>query len=91
MSKWTPQQDQTALTLAAIRWYTISLEKLANGIYITHPERYPDVSEILQRAFRELGRVRKTMSAVAPGDEGCPPGYVDCNGACLPDCDPMEY
>lgn len=21
-------------------------------------------------------------------DGGCPPGYVNCNGACLPDCDP---
>lgn len=84
-----PQDDQVALTLAAIRWYTMSIEKLSNDLYITKRELYPEVEGILKNAFRELGKIRKSMSAVAA--EGCGPGYVNCNGICLPDCDPMEY
>ena len=91
MSKWTPQDDQTALTLAAIRWYAISIEKLATDIYITRKSLYPDAEAILNQAFEQLGRVRKSMSLAQAEAEGCPPGYVNCNGACLPDCDPMEY
>jgi hypothetical protein len=90
MSKWTPQEDQAALTLAAIRWYTISIEKLANDLYVTKRELYPDVEAVLKTAFRDLGRIRKSLSATNV-DDGCGPGYVNCNGVCLPDCDPMEY
>jgi hypothetical protein len=89
MSTNDSQNDQAALTLAAIRWYVNSLEKLANDIYITRRTMYPEVEAILRRAFRDLGVVRKSMSLQA--GEACPPGYVDCNGVCLPDCDPMEY
>ena len=89
MSTWNAEDDQAALTLAAIRWYVTSLEKLANDIYITRRGAYPEVQAILQRAFRELGGVRKSMSLQA--GEMCPPGYIDCNGICLPECDPMEY
>lgn len=89
MSTWKAGDDQAALTLAAIRWYVNSLEKLANDIYITRRAMYPEVETILQRAFRDLGAVRKGMSLQA--GEACPPGYVDCNGVCLPECDPMNY
>ena len=91
MKTWSPQEDNPALTLAAIRWYTVSIEKLATDIYVTRKARYPEAQEILSRAFRELGRIRKTMSQAQADEEGCPPGYVNCNGACLPECDPMEY
>ena len=91
MSKWTPSEDQAALTLAAIRWYATSSEKLASDIYITRKSMYPDAEAILKNAFRELGRVRKSMTHAMAEEDGCPPGYVNCNGACLPDCDPMEY
>ena len=91
IKKWSPDNDQPVMTLAAIRWYTMSIEKLANDIYITRKTLYPEVELALRTAFESLGRVRKTMSVQQADEDGCPPGYVNCNGACLPDCDPMEY
>jgi len=138
MSKWSPQNDEPALTLAAIRWYAVSLEKLATDLYITNREMYPDVKAVLSTAFKELGRLRgycvpdaansetsktgmskgkqrwpaggwadklqaesyasagtpapKPMSLSAEAADGCAPGYVDCNGVCLPECDNVaEY
>lgn len=140
MSKWTPQNDEPALTLAAIRWYAMSIEKLASDLYISNREMYPDVKAVLSSAFKELGRLRgycvpdgaakdeaskaevskgkqrwpagrwadklraesyassggaplpKPMSVAAEEQDGCAPGYVDCNGVCLPECDNVaEY
>jgi|SRR5688500_15183174 len=111
MSKWTPQNDDPALTLAAIRWYGMSIEKLAMDLYLTNKEQYPSVKDILSTAVTELGKLRgycapnaekagsqsapvpKMMSLQAEGDEdGCGPGYVNCNGICLPECDNIaEY
>lgn len=88
MSSYAPQ-DEFALRLAAIRWYMLSLEKLSNDIYITDRARYLEIDAILKRAFRELGEIRKKMSATAA--EGCGPGYVNCDGICLPDCDRFYY
>ena len=107
MSKWTPQNDEPALTLAAIRWYGMSIEKLAMDLYVTNKEQYPSVKRILSTALTELGKLRgyciegassgapapKPMSAMAEGEnDGCGPGYVNCNGVCLPDCENIaEY
>jgi hypothetical protein len=145
MSKWTPQNDEPALTLAAIRWYGLSIEKLATDLYLTNREMYPDVKEILSTAFTALGQLRgycipeaengeagataasKTGKGRWPAgrwadrlraegatyasdshplpkplnvageqggssEDGCAPGYVDCNGVCLPECDRIaEY
>lgn len=121
MSEWTPQTDNPTLTLAAIRWYVVSIEKLANDIYITNPEQYPQVKAALSTAFETLGHMRKgfvegaeasargrgkpdmmkKVSALesyatgsslpkpmmAQAEDGCGPGYVNCNGVCLPECD----
>ena len=89
MSTYTPQ-DETALKLAAIRWYMLSLEKLSNDLYITDRRKYAEVEEILKRAFHELIVIRKSMASVALED-GCGPGYVNCNGICLPDCEASNY
>lgn len=128
MSKWNPQDDEPALTLAAIRWYAMSLEKLATDLYLTNREDYPAVQGVLSTAFKELGRMRgycvenarsKTPVQRVPAgrwadqlveskvedgqkpqirkfmlsaDDGCGPGYVNCNGICLPECDNVaEY
>jgi hypothetical protein len=85
-----PPHDETALKFAAIRWYVISLEKLANDLYITDREKFYEVDRILKHAFQELGKIRQSLKGVTM-QEGCPPGYVYCDGICLPDCDPMMY
>ena len=97
MSKWSPQNDKPALTLAAIRWYGISIEKLAMDLYLTHPSRYPAVQAILGDAMEKLGKMRNEFQGQKPmwnaaEEDGCGPGYVNCNGVCLPECDQIsEY
>jgi len=129
MSKWTPQTDEPALTLAAIRWYAMSIEKLATDLYLTNRDEYPAVQAILSSAFKELGKLRgyciegaqgkgakarrpagqwadqlvaethagggglpKPKAFSAAAEDGCAPGYVNCNGVCLPECDNVaEY
>jgi len=85
-----PEEDQTALALAAIRWYAISIEKLSSDLYITSRDNLPAVKEALHAALQELSRLRKSMSQTAAA-RGCPPGYVNCQGMCLPECDPWSY
>lgn len=88
MTEFRQDADQAAYALAAIRWYVISLEKLSNDIYVTDKAKYEQVLGVLKSAFKEMGGVRKSLAVAM---EGCPPGYVNCNGACLPDCDQMLY
>ena len=100
MSKWTPQNDDPALTLAAIRWFGLSIEKLAIDIYVTDREKYPDVKYVLAEALKKLGQMRGDCKGGNPPkkanaadyEDGCAPGLVNCNGICLPECDRIaEY
>ena len=75
------------MTLAAIRWYAMSIEKYAMDLYITNRAQYPEVKAILDGALESLEQVRAQMTATVQ-DAGCPPGFKDCNGICLPDCVP---
>ena len=85
MSEWTKENDQPALTLAAIRWYAMSIEKLAQDLYITQPSMYPSVQAALDKAMADLEALRKQLTSQASGG-GCPPGYKNCDGVCLPTC-----
>ena len=111
MSEWTPQDEHATMTLAAIRWYVLSIEKLATDLYITKHEHYLEVEPILKDCFRKLGAARKRLHEqhleevrqlaaqqqyTEPQaqklyfDGRCGPGYVNCNGVCLPDCEDYE-
>ena len=85
MSEWNEQNDQPALTLAAIRWYAISIEKLAMDLYVTRPAQYPAVKAALDKAVADLEGLRAGLKAELQ-DSGCPPGYRNCDGLCLPTC-----
>jgi len=91
MNEWT-KNDEPALTFAAIRWYAMSLEKLAADLYITDQSQYPAVKAVLAKALNELDGMRKAQQAAAPaaaageGAGPCPPGYEYCGGLCLPSC-----
>ncbi len=88
MTELRQNGNDAALALAAIRWYVLSLEKLGNDIYVTDRGKYNEVLSILKVAYRDLGKVRMSLAAAA---EDCGPGYVNCNGVCLPDCYEMTY
>jgi hypothetical protein len=85
MSEWNEANDQAALTLAAIRWYAMSIEKLAQDLYITHRSMYPAVQAALDKAMNDLEALRNQLTSQAL-DGGCPPGYKNCDGFCLPVC-----
>lgn len=94
MSEWTPQTDEPHMTLAAIRWYALSLERLATALYVTDRSRYSEVRQILGKALTDLAALQgvpqpptMAMAAADGGDDGCPPGFVRCDGVCLPQCD----
>lgn len=87
MSDWKIDQDQPAMTLAAIRWYAMSIEKHAMDIYITDRAQYPAVQAALDAALDRLAQMRAEMKATALAGE-CPPGFENCNGICLPNCHP---
>jgi len=85
MSEWTEANDQPALTLAAIRWYAMSIEKLAQDLYVTQASTYPSVQATLDKAVADLEGLRKQLTGQALSG-GCPPGYKNCDGFCLPVC-----
>ena len=89
MSEWTKEQDQPAMTLAAIRWYALSIEKLSADLYVTNPANFPQVQQALNSALSALEALRapRTNALRATG-EGCPPGFKDCDGVCMPKCPP---
>lgn len=94
MSDWNEQNDQPALTLAAIRWYAISIEKLSTDLYVTDPSQYPAVQAVLNQAVSALEGLRTQVksqragagAAVRSTGGNCPPGYRNCDGLCLPAC-----
>lgn len=84
----------------------LSLEKLAMDLYSTKSDKYPEVKYVLGEALRKLARLRnecgneesecdsegKKKKMNFTEDDGCSPGYVNCNGVCLPECDRIyEY
>lgn len=90
MTKQIPADDDPLATMMAIRWYMLSIEKLSNDIYLTDAGRYAEVRAVLSTSFKALADIRKTLNASASAT-GCPPGYVECNGCCLPECENMMY
>ena len=89
MSEWTKEQDQPAMTLAAIRWYALSIEKLSTDLYVTNPANFAQVQQALNSALSALEALRAPRNAgltAAASGAGCPPGYKDCDGICLPKC-----
>jgi hypothetical protein len=91
MSNGTPEPDQTALELALIRWYALSIEKLATDLYITDRANLPAVKAALSAALQQLSTLRKSLKDDTSMASSCPPGYVRCEGICVPECDPWSY
>jgi hypothetical protein len=79
---WAPSPSDV-MNLAAVRWFALTIEKLATEIYITDRALYPSLKEVLKHAVDDLNRVRQPLV----GDEECPPDYVMCDGLCVPMCD----
>jgi hypothetical protein len=84
MRTWEPSTND-AMSLAAFRWFANALENASVEVYATNRASFKEVEEVLRHALNDLGQVRKRY-AVTPEENGCPDGYVLCDGICAPAC-----
>ena len=84
--EWKPGADD-AIRLAALRWFTIELERYSIEIYATDKSKYGAMETVLRRALADLKAAGRRTPSVK-GEENCPDGYILCkDGLCAPMCD----
>ena len=86
--KWEPSSND-AMSLAAFRWFANTLENASIELYATNRASFERIEEVMRTALRELVHA-KVSFAVSEEENGCPDGYVICNGVCAPSCDWFE-
>ena len=82
---WEPSLKD-ATSLAAFRWFANTIENKSIALYVTKRETYKPIEDILRRVLRELDDLKK-QHAVTEEENGCPDGFVVCDGVCQPSCD----
>lgn len=85
MRTWEPSSND-AMSLAAFRWFANTLENVAIEVYATKRESFDQIENVLRHALEDMGRLKKQYQ-VSQEENGCPDGYVLCNGVCAPVCD----
>jgi len=75
-----------AISLAAFRWLANALENGAIELYATDHHTFKHTEAIMRAALKEM-MMLKVRFGVALEDNGCPDGYVLCNGVCAPSCE----
>jgi hypothetical protein len=72
-NKWQPQGDD-AIKLAALRWFSCTIEAQAIQIYATDSRKYQEMVEALRGCVESL----RSISGDVEDSGDCPPGYVLC-------------
>jgi hypothetical protein len=81
---WEAHRDD-AIRLAALRWFALTIEKTAIELYATDKKAtYPKMVTILRKTVAEMNDLRDDSREE---EDGCPMGYVLCDGLCVPACD----
>jgi hypothetical protein len=83
--RWEPSAGD-ATSLAAFRWFANTIENFAIELYATDRRSYEDVEIVLRNTLKDLKGIRANF-AVSQEENGCPDGYVLCDGVCAPSCD----
>ena len=83
--EWAPSPVD-ATTFAAFRWFANAIENYCIDLYVTKRATRERVETILREALKELAYERAHL-AESVDVEDCPPGYVLCDGICMPSCD----
>jgi hypothetical protein len=78
-------ESRDAISIAALHWYAITIEKVCIEIYATDRKRFKALEALLQSQVRDLYKFAKGVKG--DEDDECPEGYVMCNGLCAPACD----
>ena len=88
MRKWEPS-PQDATSFAAFRWFANALENEAMELYATDRRHFARIEEVLRAAMKEMSYIRE-KAIVSEEEDGCPDGWVLCDGICRPSCDGIE-
>jgi hypothetical protein len=84
---WKPRPAD-AIALATIRWYAVTIEKLAIEAYVTNRGKFEELDDLLRQQLKALCRVAAQRSQNVKGSEDCPDGWFLCkDGFCAPACD----
>lgn len=75
-----------ATSLAAFRWLANTLENEAMSLYLTERGCFTEIENVLRRALHQMKHLRKG-NYVEQEENGCPDGWVLCDGVCQPSCD----
>jgi hypothetical protein len=88
MRKWVPQPNDVT-NIAAFRWFANQIENEALELYATDQAHFARLEDVLRNTLKEIGYIRE--NAFIPQDEnGCPDGWILCDGICRPSCDGIE-
>ena len=88
MRKWEPSSND-ATAFAAFRWFANAIENEALELYATDRRHFKAIEEVLRQAVRNLANVRQN-AMVSEEENGCPDGWVLCDGICKPTCDGID-
>lgn len=88
MRKWEPSPNDTT-AIAAFRWFANSIENDALEVYATDRRHFAAIEGVLRMTLRELAAIRKN-AMVSEEEDGCPDGWILCDGICKPSCDGIE-
>jgi hypothetical protein len=86
--EWKPSPNDVT-RFAAFRWFANSIENESMELYTTNRETFEAIEHILRRTMRDLARLRGQF-AIPPDENGCPDGWILCNGVCAPSCDNLD-
>jgi hypothetical protein len=88
MRTWEPSPKDVT-NIAAFRWFANQIENEALELYATDRAHFARLEEVLRHTLKQIGHIRE--KAFIPQDEnGCPDGWVLCDGICRPSCDGIE-
>jgi hypothetical protein len=85
---WKASQEDP-MNLAALRWFANSIENDSIELYATNRESFDGIERVLRHTLDEFKRLRAQFF-VSEEENGCPNGYVLCDGVCMPSCDDLE-
>lgn len=88
MRKWEPSPND-ATNIAAFRWFANQIENEALELYASDQGNFARLEDVLRNTLKELGYIRE-KSFIPQEENGCPDGWILCDGICKPSCDGIE-
>lgn len=88
LREWKPS-PRDATSFAAFRWFANAIENDSMELYATDRDTYEHIEHVLRSTLKQLAELRIRF-AIPQEEDGCPDGWILCNGVCAPSCDMLE-